>query len=76
MREILPFYSSLFISHLGSIGADAPFHHLYEFGTTSVFHDHWSNLPKSISGKDNGVEWRRMVDIAVTIDGRICDAII
>ncbi|MGI6077616.1 MAG: hypothetical protein ACOYCB_05550 [Fastidiosipilaceae bacterium] len=73
MREILPFYSSLFISHLGSIGADAPFHHLYEFGTTSVFMTIGRTYQKAFPGKDNGVEWRRMVDIAVTIDERICD---
>ena len=35
--DILPFYSSIWISNLGSIGADAPFHHLYEIGTTSIF---------------------------------------
>ena len=35
--DMLPFYSSIWISNLGSIGADAPFHHLYEIGTTSIF---------------------------------------
>ncbi|HHX36639.1 MAG TPA: 2-oxo acid dehydrogenase subunit E2 [Clostridiaceae bacterium] len=73
LRDILPFYSSLFISHLGSIGADAPFHHLYEFGTTSIFMTIGRSYLKPFRGKDNGVEWRRMVDVAVTIDERICD---
>lgn len=73
LREALPFYSSLFISHLGSIGADAPFHHLYEFGTTSIFMTVGRTYDKPEKGENGETEWKRVVDIAVTIDERICD---
>lgn len=73
LRESLPFYSSLFISHLGSIGADAPFHHLYEFGTTSIFMTVGRTYDKPVRGIDGALEWRRVVDIATTVDERICD---
>jgi hypothetical protein len=32
-----PMYSSAFVANLGSVGLDAAYHHLYEYGTTPVF---------------------------------------
>jgi hypothetical protein len=32
-----PLFSSVFIANLGSIGMDAPFHHLYEWGNIPLF---------------------------------------
>jgi len=32
-----PMYASIFCANLGSVGLDAPFHHLFDYGTTPVF---------------------------------------
>jgi len=32
-----PMYASVFAANVGSVGLEAPFHHLYEYGTISVF---------------------------------------
>ncbi|HET8936179.1 MAG TPA: 2-oxo acid dehydrogenase subunit E2 [Polyangiales bacterium] len=32
-----PMFSSVFLANLGSLGLDAGYHHLYEYGTTSLF---------------------------------------
>ena len=32
-----PFFASAFVTNLGSIGLDAAFHHLYEYGTIPIF---------------------------------------
>jgi hypothetical protein len=32
-----PMYSSLFLANLGSVGVSDAYHHLYEYGTTSIF---------------------------------------
>ena len=32
-----PFFASAFVTNLGSVGLDAAFHHLYEYGTIPVF---------------------------------------
>jgi hypothetical protein len=32
-----PFFASVFVTNLGSVGMDAAFHHLYEYGTIPVF---------------------------------------
>lgn len=73
LRKELPFYSSLFISHLGSIGADAPFHHLYEIGTTSIFMTIGKLHNKPFKEDDGTTAWKKVVDIAITVDERICD---
>ena len=69
----LPFYSSVFISHLGSLGANAVFHHLYEFGTNSIFMTIGRPYEQPYRELDGSTAWRRVVDIAFTIDERICD---
>ena len=70
--DILPFYSSIWISNLGSIGADAPFHHLYEIGTTSIFMT-IGRIHEKIVRTESGEETRKYIDLMFTLDERICD---
>lgn len=70
--DILPFYSSIWIANLGSIGADAPFHHLYEVGTTSVFMT-IGRIQEKIVHTENGDAARKFINLMFTIDERICD---
>ena len=37
MVEDDPLFTSIFIANLGSIGYPAGFHHLWEYGTASIF---------------------------------------
>jgi hypothetical protein len=37
MLEADPLFSSIYIANLGSIGLDTPYHHLYEWGSSSLF---------------------------------------
>jgi hypothetical protein len=37
MIESLPFYSSIFMTNVGSLGIDAPLHHNFELGTCGIF---------------------------------------
>lgn len=37
LTDLSPFHSSFFITNMGSIGMDSVFHHVYEFGSLSVF---------------------------------------
>jgi hypothetical protein len=32
-----PLYASAFVANLGSVGLDAAYHHLFEYGTTPIF---------------------------------------
>ena len=73
LMDIIPLYSSVFVSHLGSIGADAPFHHLYEFGTTSIFVTIGKPYDKPYRMGSGGTGWRKAIDLRFTVDERICD---
>lgn len=74
-QDIIPLYSSVFISHIGSLGAEAPFHHLYEFGTTSIFITIGKVYEVPSKGPDGGVIWNKCVDFMFTVDERICDGV-
>jgi chloramphenicol O-acetyltransferase len=74
IRKELPFYCSIFISNLASISVDAPFHHLYELGTTSFFLAVGkAELKPVVNKKTKIVETRKIVNLNVTVDERICD---
>lgn len=71
--KTIPMYSSIFASHLGSIGGGSPFHHLYEFGTVSIFVTIGKVYEKPYKNVKGELEWRKVVDLCFTIDERICD---
>ena len=74
LMELIPLYSSIFISHMGSIGGDAMFHHLYEFGTTSMFCTIGKIYLKPYRDvHTQEIVWKKTIDLNITLDERICD---
>lgn len=73
LADLIPFFSSVFISNLASIGAEAAYHHLYEFGTTSIFVTMGRAYERTVVGKDNRAVTEKVFDLAFTVDERICD---
>lgn len=73
VQESIPLYSTVYLSHIGSLGAEAPFHHLYEFGTTSLFITVGKVYDQPKKAKDGSVEWYKAIDLMFTVDERICD---
>lgn len=71
--NMIPMFSSIFVSHLGSIGGDSPFHHLYEFGTISIFMTIGKVYRKPVQDRNGSLKWERTIDLCFTIDERICD---
>lgn len=71
--ELDPMHSSVFISNLGSLGIDAPFHHLYEWGTTSIFMTIGVSEKKPLVSPSGQMNICDVVNIAFTIDERISD---
>ncbi len=68
-----PYYHSCVLSNLGSIGLHAGYHHLNNWGTTSVFCV-VGQIKKRPYYDDNGnVEMRNSVDLGLTIDERLVD---
>ena len=71
--KISPFHSSFFITNIGSIGLKSVYHHLYAFGTTSLFLA-LGTKEKVLQLDNEGkpVE-KRIMKLKVVIDERISD---
>lgn len=71
--EISPFHASLLVSNLGSIRTNHIYHHVYEFGTTSVAvtMGNMRDIPKG--GPGNTVSVTRCLPLGVVMDERICN---
>ena len=68
-----PFHTSAFITDLGSLGIRPIYHHLYNFGTTSLFLAFGSKERVWESGPDGSPVERKYISIKVVNDERICD---
>lgn len=69
-------HTSIYIANLGSIGFDdAPFHHIYEWGTGSVFLTFGRLHKERIFSKDGTESVRHVMKAGVTIDERISEGI-
>ena len=66
-------FCSVLLSNLGSIGCDACYHHLNNFGTNSIVVTIGKTHQKTVVQPDGSVETRDMCNFAFTIDERIAD---
>lgn len=67
-----PFHTSLFITNLASIRLNAVYHHLYDFGTTSIFIA-MGQPEKKVFKIGEVVEEKKVMPVKVTTDERIED---
>lgn len=68
-----PMYASLFLANLGSAGVSDAYHHLYEYGTVSIFGA--LSAPARVPVVDDGrIGTRETVGVRWTFDERIHDA--
>ena len=70
-----PLYTSAFFANLGSIGLDAPFHHLYEWGTASLFVVLGRTFQKDVRLGDGSIARRTHIGLKATVDERISEGI-
>ena len=68
-----PYQSSVVISNLGSIKLHAGYHHLTNWGTTSVLCIIGERKMRKFVNEDGTEEMRNSVDLGLTIDERIAD---
>jgi hypothetical protein len=71
-----PLYTSVFVANLGSLGLPDTFHHLYEYGTCSVFAVIAALQKVSVSDWDGTTEVREILPIRWTVDDRIADGFV
>ena len=70
--ELSPFHTSAFLTNVGSLGIDAIYHHLYNFGTTGVFLA-MGKKKKSYIYEDDDIVQEKSISLAWVADERICD---
>ena len=68
-----PYYSSCVLTNLGSIKLHAGYHHLTNWGTTSVFCAIGEIKKRPFFDEEGNVTMRESVDLGLTIDERLAD---
>ncbi len=73
INNVSPFHTSLFITDMGSLGIQPVYHHIYDFGTTSIFIAFGTKNKEKVFDKNNNIIERKYIDMKVVTDERICD---
>ncbi|MFK5646273.1 hypothetical protein ACI3ET_07065 [Ornithinimicrobium sp. LYQ121] len=73
LQDAIPVYASSYLVNLGSLQAEAPFHHLYQRGTATVFVAIGTVRPEAVVDESGMIVARRRVDVVYTIDERATD---
>ena len=66
-----PFHTSLFISNMASIKMNSIYHHIYDFGTTSVFFGVGRKITRITAVSDGKIKTQHVYPIGCVIDERI-----
>ncbi len=72
LMDALPFHTSMFFTNMASIGMPAVKHHIYNFGTTSLFISIGAIERSMQPGPDGKPQRKRMLPIGIVADERIC----
>ncbi len=70
-----PMYASAFLANLGSIGIDAPYHHLYDYGTIPIFVAVGRITKVREFGEDGQMREHDGITMRYTVDERIADGL-
>lgn len=68
-----PYYASVILSNLGSIKLRSGYHHLTNWGTTSIFVVVGEMKQRLFRDKDGNEEYHNSLDLGLTIDERLAD---
>jgi hypothetical protein len=75
MIESDPLYASAFFANLGSLGIDAGYHHLYEYGTIGIFCV-IGRATTDPGSPTSGPDRRRSITLRWTFDERVEDGMV
>lgn len=68
-----PFHSGFYVTNIGSIGLPVIYHHLYDFGTTSVFCAIGKKEIETTADRKGEIIRKRVLPLKLVMDERICD---
>lgn len=73
IQEVSPFHTSFFVTDLGSLGIQPVYHHLYDFGTTSLFIAFGIKFKEKTFDAANNIIEKKYISIKIVTDERIVD---
>lgn len=68
-----PWHCSVFLTNIGSIGVESIYHHLYEFGTCSMFVPMGKKSRRHSFNKHGELAASKSILLKFVLDERICD---
>ena len=71
--KVSPFHGSVIITSMGSLGINAIYHHLYNFGTLPLFISYGNIFTGDAIKRDGSRERHHFITLKVVTDERICD---
>lgn len=71
--NLSPFHSSIFVVDLGSIGISSAYHHIYNFGTTSVFIAFGTKDKELTKDSNDALSTRKTMNFKYVVDERVVD---
>ncbi len=66
-----PFHTSMFITNMGSLGMNELHHHLYNFGTTTIFLGLGKKVQRLKVKRDGSISYKNYFPVAVVTDERV-----
>ena len=76
ITDLSPFHTSFFITNMGSIGMQPVYHHIYEFGTLSIFGAIGSKETVHELDRHGNLQRKTYLNMKFVVDERICDGFI
>ena len=73
LTESLPFWGSMIITSMGSLGIKPIYHHLYNLGNRPVFISYGTKRKVYELDRNGEVKTKKVVDLKVVTDERTCD---
>jgi pyruvate/2-oxoglutarate dehydrogenase complex dihydrolipoamide acyltransferase (E2) component len=73
INKASPWHSSIFLTNIGSIGVESIYHHLYEFGTCSMFCAMGKKTRRHTVDKNGDMNSHKSIQLKFVLDERICD---
>ena len=75
MMKASPFHTSCFFTNLKSIKQDYIYHHLFDFGTTSIFVSMGKEKLEPVVQADNSLGVAKIMTLGLSLDDRIADGL-
>ncbi|MBE6583818.1 MAG: 2-oxo acid dehydrogenase subunit E2 [Ruminococcaceae bacterium] len=73
LMNSLPFWGSMIITSMGSLGIKPIYHHLYNFGNLPIFVSYGTKRKVISTDKKGNITSRKVIDLKVVTDERTCD---